>query len=466
MNKLLNFGWYPLEVNQTLVFVDLETTGATASADRITEIGIVEVGENGVREWSTLVNPGQRIPEFIERLTGITNASVANAPNFESLAGEVLKRLEGRLFIAHNARFDYGFLQNELKRAGHDFRATVLCTVKLSRKLYPQYPKHNLDSLIERHGLDVGDRHRALGDARLIWQFWQKLHFDHPQALIDAAVNMLTARPSLPPQLDQGLIDELPERHGVYLFYGENDLPLYVGKSKQLRKRVVSHLASDKDISLAQQVRRIEWLETAGELGALLKESALVKKLQPTHNRKPRRSAALFTWHLVPGNGGAIRPELALAGDFDLGRSDNLFGLFSSQREATKVLRGVADQHELCHALLGLEKVKAGKPCVSYPLQRCKGGCVGKEALSFHGARLLAAMHRLKLVDWPYEGPVGVREGNDLHVVDDWCYIGTARSEEETWALLEAGRPAFDLDHYQILRKSLPRERVVLLQRH
>jgi DNA polymerase-3 subunit epsilon len=100
---------------------------------------------------------------------------VADAPSFADVAEEVLERLEGRLFIAHNARFDYGFLKNEFKRAGHDFRATVLCTVKLSRKLFPQHARHNLDSLIERHGLSVSSRHRALGDAQLIHQFWQRL---------------------------------------------------------------------------------------------------------------------------------------------------------------------------------------------------------------------------------------------------------------------------------------------------
>ena len=119
-----------------LAFVDLETTGATATADRVTEIGIVEVDEDGsVREWQQLVNPGTRIPPFIEQLTGISNAMVADAPPFAAVADETLRRLEGRLFIAHNARFDYGFLKNEFKRLGITFRAPVLCTVKLSRTL-------------------------------------------------------------------------------------------------------------------------------------------------------------------------------------------------------------------------------------------------------------------------------------------------------------------------------------------
>lgn len=160
-------------MNTALAFVDLETTGATPTRDRITEIGIVEVAEDGsVSEWSTLVNPEITIPGFIQSMTGITDAMVADAPTFAELAAEVVERLQGRLFIAHNARFDYGFLKNEFKRIGIDFRATVACTVKLSRRLFPGHPKHGLDALIERHGLSVSDRHRALGDARAIHQFW------------------------------------------------------------------------------------------------------------------------------------------------------------------------------------------------------------------------------------------------------------------------------------------------------
>jgi DNA polymerase-3 subunit epsilon len=149
--------------------------------DRITEIGIVEVNEEGeVREWSSLVNPQTSIPPFIQNLTGISDAMVADAPTFEELAEEVLMRLHGRLFVAHNARFDYGFLKNEFKRVGVDFKATVLCTVKLSRKLFPQFSKHSLDALIERHHLHMPARHRALADAAVLWQFWQILQQQMP----------------------------------------------------------------------------------------------------------------------------------------------------------------------------------------------------------------------------------------------------------------------------------------------
>ncbi|MCE1182287.1 MAG: 3'-5' exoribonuclease, partial [Rhodocyclales bacterium] len=250
-----------------LAFVDLETTGATAATDHITEIGIVEVDEDGaVREWQQLVNPGTRIPPFIEQLTGISNEMVANAPPFAEVAAEALRRLEGRLFIAHNARFDYGFLKQEFKRLGIDFRASVVCTVKLSRALYPEHHRHNLDTLIERHGLIAADRHRALADAQLIHQFWQKIHVDRKSEAIAAALDKQQARPALPPNLEGTTLDDLPDGPGVYLFYGENNLPIYIGKAKALRKRVLQHFSADlrsaKEMALVQQVRRIDWQET------------------------------------------------------------------------------------------------------------------------------------------------------------------------------------------------------------
>ena len=441
-----------------LAFVDLETTGATATADRITEIGIVEVDENGVREWSCLVNPGTSISGFIERLTGISNAMVADAPPFAEVAAEVKQRLAGRLFIAHNARFDYGFLKNEFKRAGHDFRATVLCTVKLSRKLYPQHAKHNLDSLIERHGLAVSSRHRALGDARLIHQFWNRVQREVAPELLAQAVKTLTARPSLPANLDASTIDDLPEGAGVYLFYGENDLPLYVGKSKELKKRVLSHFAADhaaaREMNLAQQVRRIECIETGGEIGALLKEAVLIKQLQPIHNRTLRRNDELCFWQLAEARTGEWRPLLRLAGDLELRQQEHLYGPFKSAREAKRTLTELAKEHGLCHALLGLEQVKSAKPCFAHQLRQCRGACVGKEPVSFHSARLMAALARHKLAPWPFSGPAWIREGAEVHLIDHWRHLGTARSEAELYELLDAPPPAFDRDAYRILSKA------------
>ncbi|WP_262964862.1 3'-5' exonuclease family protein [Methylobacter psychrophilus] len=445
-----------------LAFVDLETTGANATVDRITEIGVVLMDENGVREWSRLIQPQARIPAFIEKLTGITNAMVADAPLFETVAEELHALLQGYLFIAHNARFDYGFLKNEFKRSGLTFQPSVLCSVKLSRALFPQYQHHNLDSLIERFGLTVKARHRALGDAQLIHQFWQQIHLSQDATLITDTVQKLIARSSLPSNIDRRLIDELPESPGVYLFYGENDLPLYIGKSINIKQRVLSHFSADhshgKEMSLSQQLRRFDWIETAGELGALLLEAKLIKAMQPIHNRRLRRNNGLCAWQLQQQT-EHLRPVLVWADDLDFGVQDNLHGLYRNQRDAQKVLRSIADQNQLCLSALGLEKPIKGRPCFARQLAKCKGACIGEEAPLNHAARLIIAMNKLKLASWPYPGIVGIKEGGDVHLIDHWCYLGTAKNAAEVDDLLLSSQPVFDRDTYMILSKALKKPR-------
>ncbi|MGV1016844.1 MAG: exonuclease domain-containing protein [Fluviibacter phosphoraccumulans] len=439
---------------QPLAFVDLETTGATASQDRITEIGIILVDEHGVEEWSSLVNPETRISGFIENLTGISNDMVADAPRFCDVASRVYKMLQGRIFVAHNARFDYGFLKQSFLREGIDFSAKTLCTVKLSRRLNPGHPKHNLDTLIERHGLKVSGRHRALADAQLIHQFWEKIQATIPQETIQSAVKALLSRPSTPTHIDLTMIDGLPEAPGVYLFYGENDLPLYVGKSVNIRQRVMSHFTADvtsaKEMSLSQQVRRIEHIKTGGEIGALLKEAALVKKLQPTHNRQLRRNNDLCAIQLNDHPDG-LRVEVAYARDLDFATTSNLFGLFKSKREALKVLTEIAEEHSLCKAVIGLEKVKSGSPCFGRQLKRCKGACVSEESRLSHDVRLMAGLAKLKIKTWPFDGPAYLKEGDDVLVINNWAYLGNTRSEDETWEIIDGRNARFDKDTYKIL---------------
>ena len=250
-------------MHDRIAVIDLETTGTAATSDAITEIGIVRIeGYQVVEEWSSLVNPLRSIPAEIQALTGITDAMVRDAPTFAELADEVLSRIDGHLFVAHNARFDYGFIKNAFRRIGVPFTAEVLCTVRLSRKLYPQHGQHNLDSLIARHRLSTAGRHRALGDARIAWEFMQAAAREHPADAVMAATKALLKMPSLPPQLDADALKALPDGPGVYVFYGVNDLPIYIGKSVNLRDRVRSHFSSDhrnsNDVRLSMEIRRIE----------------------------------------------------------------------------------------------------------------------------------------------------------------------------------------------------------------
>lgn len=449
-----------------MVFVDLETTGGNALDDRVTEIGVVEVGPHGVEQWSTLLDPATPIPPFIQQLTGITNDMVRGQPSFGTLAQGLAERLHGKLFVAHNARFDYGFLKNEFKRAGISFQADVLCTVRLSRLLFPSAARHGLDALIARFGLTPQGRHRALADADLLWQFWQKLHTIYAPDLIGQAVQRVTKRSSQPPQLPDEAIDALPDSPGVYLFYGEGDTLLYVGKSVDIRARVRSHFSSDhqvaKDLRISQEIRRVEARRTVGELGALLLESQLVKQLQPVHNRMLRRASNLYSWQLTPQSD---TPQLVSAKTVDFSGAEALYGTFSSRTRAETALRALADEHRLCCAQLGLEKVAAGRPCFGYQVKRCDGVCVGATPLAAHTERVRDALATLQLETWPYEGPIAIEEHGpgkhaddiEYHVIDRWQYLGSVTSTDALDALVER-MPAvtgFDPDIYRLLGRRL-----------
>jgi DNA polymerase III subunit epsilon len=461
-----------------LLFLDLETTGATPLHDRIIEIGLCEVIDGKlICEWSTLVNPEKTISPFIEQFTGISNAMVAGQPTFGQISDELIERLSGKVLVAHNARFDYGFLKSEFRRLQIDFQEKVLCTVKLSRALYPEHRRHNLDALVDRHGLSAQHRHRALGDARLVWEFFQKIHAELSPECIGLAVKSQLKQPTLPPYLAKEQVAALPNTPGVYLLYGENDSLLYIGKSVDIRSRVLSHFAGDhrvhKGMRLSQQVRHIDWIETAGELGALLLEARLIKERVPIHNRSLRRTRDLSSLQLVMGKQGHAVPEIVSLKGVRGEELGNLFGTFRSRSEAEKTLREIIREHALCTKVLGLEK--AGGACFNYQIKKCRGACVGEEPLPQHQARLTLALSSLKVRSWPFRGPVGIRESSscadrvDIHVFDHWCHLGTARGENELWEILADATPLpFDVDSYKILVRFLqkhPRPDVLNLSR-
>ena len=462
-----------------LAIVDLETTGAHPIHDRITEIAVIEIEDGEIRsEWNTLVNPRTSIPPAIQALTGISNAMVADAPTFAALAEGLFERLEGRIVVAHNARFDYGFLKQAFEREGLRYSARTLCTVRLSRKLYPEHARHNLDALMNRHGIVCNARHRALGDAQVLWEFIGIATRERGFAAVSAAARTIAKQATLPAAIERSVIDAIPDAPGVYVFYAEGGTPLYVGKSVTMRTRILAHFADDvrsaKEMQLAREVRSIEITRTCGELGALLKEAALVKSLLPAFNRQLRRVSGLSTFvlepHLEPPRG------LRLAGGEEIG-SDSLphmHGLFRSKRSALAALRGLADENGLCLQSLGFEAAKrgakAGQACFRHQVGKCAGLCANRESPLAHHARLVAALTRLKVLAWPFRGAIGVvekdaeREATDIHVVYNWCYFGTARNDEEMAELIESSRATnqvsgmygrFDLDQYKILIRFL-----------
>jgi DNA polymerase-3 subunit epsilon len=444
-----------------LAIVDVETTGSDPASDRVTEIAVLQAESGALTaQWSTLVNPGKPIPGVIQALTGISQDMVAAAPRFADIAGELEERLAGRVLVAHNARFDYGFLRREFERAGIHYQAKTLCTVRLSRRLYRDADGHDLDSLIERHGLECVPRHRALPDAAALWQFLRIAAADHGDEVVDVAARQIARRPMLPPHLDPAAIEQIPEAPGVYLFYGEGAAPLYIGKSRAMRSRVLQHFIAGA--SWTPRVRRVEWQRTAGELGALLREAKLVKTFDPAYNRQLRRPERLCGFAF---DGKRLR--LAGADEIDAETLPFVYGVWRSRRAVLQALRAAADEHRLCLQALGVDRRSARSgPCFRYQIGRCAGVCAGKESIHAHHARLAAALAPLKSPDWPHRGPLGVveadesRDATEVHVLDRWCYLGTATSEAEVADLLEARRPCFDYDHYRILCRHLGRRGV------
>jgi len=448
-----------------LVFVDLETTGGNAAYHRITEVGIVRMQDDRVvEEWSSLVNPECRIPDYIQAFTGITNEMVAGAPRFSDVAAQVLEKLrspalDAPIFVAHNARFDYSFLRTEFRRLDVQFSAKVLCTVKLSRRLFPEYPRHSLDAVMERHRLTCAARHRALGDARVLGDFWSKLRSEIPEAKLAAAAQIVIGANRLPAHLPAGLADELPEGPGVYRLFGEGDVLLYIGRSHSLRTRILGHFATEhsdtKQQRKAQQTRRIDWMETAGDLGAQLKEAEWIKTQKPLFNKRLKPKSEAFTLQgAAPGRGVKLAALADLDPTTDLA---GCYGVFQSQKDGRKALTDIARAHSLCMKVLGLEILDDAASCVGYQLGRCKGACVGKEPLILHDMRLRMALSALKLKPWPFPGRVAIAEGRaEFHVLDHWAYMGTARSEDELDELRTKAAPAdFDADVYRILVRYL-----------
>ncbi len=267
--------------------------------------------------------------------------------------------------------------------------------------------------------------------------------------------------PSLPPQLAPDALENLPEGPGVYRFYGVNDLPIYIGKSVSLRDRIRSHFSGDyrsaNDMRLSNEIRRIEVEETAGELGALLRESALIKSILPLHNyRLRKKETACF---LSLENLGEA-PQMLYGRDIDWGSrgpgAPSLYGPFATKHHARAMLESLAGEHGLCWRLLGWEK--RGGPCFARQVRRCRGACIGEESAQVHGLRLATALASMKMRDWPWEGRAIVRERapgsalEEAHVFDRWHHVGTARREDELADLLEARvEIGFDPDIYRIV---------------
>ena len=273
--------------------VDIETTGSFAAANGITEIAIViHDGNKVINFYESLVNPHTPIPYFIQRLTGIDNSMVANAPAFEEIAGQVYELLQDKVFVAHNVNFDYSFVKHHLQSAGYDLDTKKLCTVRLSRKVMPGLNGYSLGKLTQRLGINHGKHHRAGGDALATADLLTMILERDKEGVVSGMLKGRNSEQYLPPHLPVEEIEHLPSGPGVYYFYNAAGKAIYVGKAKNIRRRVKSHFSNNKTNRQKQdflrETHRITYKQCATELMAHILESAEIRRLWPIHNRSQR----------------------------------------------------------------------------------------------------------------------------------------------------------------------------------
>ena len=432
---------------ESMVLLDCETTGGKATYHRIIEIGllVIEKGEL-IEKWQTFVDPKVPLPAFIKTLTGISPAMISGAPEFCDIAEELLSKLKGRTLVAHNARFDYSFLKNEFERAGISYNAKPLCSVKFSRNLYPQFKRHGLSQIIERFDLPIENRHRAIDDAEMIHQFFQKSSGLFADEEIAATCKVLLKRPALPLLLDPKEVEKLPPSAGVYYFYDEKGGLLYVGKSVHIRNRVMSHFSSDhknpKDLQMSNKIAHVDFERTPSDFGAQIFESNQIKALSPLYNRRLRKVKKLYQYRSSEDNNGYLKLSIESIETADT-EVEEQFGLFRSPRQATKQMEKLADQFFLCHKLLGLEGDRnSQRACFRSQLKKCLGACHGAESAASYNERMGAALNNYQIKLWPYAGAILLEERDPqnhdqvaFHVVDRWRYMAKLSILEDIYDL-------------------------------
>lgn len=441
-------------------FVDIETTGCNPRLDRIIEIAAIKISKQKIsQEFHTLVNPRCYLPKEITAITGITQAEVEQAPIFEDIAGQIDEILRDSIFVAHNVRFDYGFLRQEYNRLGMSMRLRQLCTVKLSRKLFPQYRRHNLDAIIERFGFPVQFRHRAFDDANIILKFFQKLPEIFSEEYITEVVQTVLKKPAIPAALDENKVMKIPQNPGVYIFYGSEGNPLYIGKSINLRDRIMAHFEGDNssvsEMKIAQQISSYEVIPTAGEFSALVLESELIKKQQPLYNKLLRHKKLVYVTSYELNDEGYYTVQTREMTHITLEILDTIIGIHSSKKQVNHFLQLLYKTHNLCQKLMKIEKSKGS--CFGYKLGICTGACIKKESALKYNLRFIEAVSVYKIKKWPYVSPVLIMEKNCntnnyvQHIIDKWCYLGTIYQQGQALQSTYNHSYEFDRHMYHII---------------
>jgi DNA polymerase-3 subunit epsilon len=376
--------------------VDIETTGGRAVRDKITEIGIVLYdGTKIVEQYQSLINPECPIPYSITQLTGITQDMVAEAPRFPEVARRIVELTEGAIFVAHNVRFDYSFLRAEFARLGYTYTRKTLCTVRMSRQTFPGLRSYSLGNLIRHFGIRTEDRHRALADAQATTELLQYIQRAQDNESASLEWIQLGLKESLLPQgLNLEIIQNLPESCGVYYFQDRAGDVVYIGKSINIRKRIIEHFRdkTEKARKLQQVVHTVHYEVTGSELIALLLESYEIKRVQPPVNKAQRMRNYPYVIHQYTDNRG-IRCLEGLQVTATQRKSLKVVNEYPTLTRTKSALMGVVDKYGLCNRYCGLEKTEA--PCFHFHIRQCQGVCAGQESIAAYNERAEAAIERL-----------------------------------------------------------------------
>ena len=373
--------------------VDIETTGNGYKGQKITEISIfIFDGEKIIDEFTSLVNPEQKIPYFITNLTGMTEAMVRTAPKFYEIAKKVAEITKDTVFVAHNVNFDYNIIRDEFKSLGFDFKRKKLCTVRLSRKIIPGLASYSLGNICSAEGIEIAARHRAKGDAEATVELFRRLIKRDQKFTINSFLNAKSREATLPPLLDKQVVDRLPERHGVYYFKNAQKEVIYVGKANNIKQRVISHFydKKKKERTMCLETADISYTETGNELIALLHESSEIKHLYPKFNRAQRKAGeavGLFSYEDQKGILHLAFNRLKL--------TPNPIMKFYSMAACRSTLEKICSAFELCPKYCHLQtNVNA---CFHYQLQQCRGICSEKETIESYNKRVHKAIKSLGL---------------------------------------------------------------------
>lgn len=370
--------------------VDIETTGTNNTYHGITEIAVVlHDGEKVTDVWKSLINPGQYIPDFITQMTGITNEMVESAPVFSDIAEELFSLLNDRIFVAHNAAFDYGFIRSHFEANGYTFKSKKLCTVRLSRKIFPGFRSYSLGKLCEQLGITIANRHRAFGDAEATAKVFTLLLENDPGDVINSFLKRNSKEQILPPHLDKQLISALPTEPGVYYFHDSQGKIIYVGKAKNIRSRVLGHFTfaehHGRENALRDAIHDITFELTGNELIALLLESEEIKRKNPKFNAAQKLWDRNYCIFQFTDQNGYIH-----LGIERYNRKKDVLKVFPDFLSARAFLNSKVSAFQLCAKLCHLQQVK--KECHQVITGVCKGACTGNEHPDDYNARVSLAI--------------------------------------------------------------------------